>query len=681
MEAIKLLEQLAQPNLSRNTKDILGFDLGHGDTSVAFVPATKLERAQLEIAKGKKVIPTAVGKKAGGTVVVGDAAYLSDVLKVEHQFKSSRVTDPNVSEPIRAFVKKVFEELRRNNSTISYDKSTLVVFGCPSAWSAEQRLAYGKLLSQETSGMQFMLVPESRAAFITMKEAGHLSYSELRQPVLIIDLGSSTTDFTFTKDLEPKELPIGDKYPLGASLIEHQLLNVALNASSDRVAIEDWWKKDSSEYHRTVMAFRKAKEDYFSDEELYRNSFVPVTVTYYPGDMPITIAAKLTPSNFEAAIGYPISTLGDQAVSWRARYRADLIAAKQRIQGIIGGPPSFVILTGGAARMDFTEAIAKEVFSSPTVVKRAPEPEHAISAGLAFAGSIRYRTQEFHNEIKGIIDSTKVEDVIQKHMGSFAEAIAKVVADNATERFILPEFLAWRNSGKGKLKDVAERISARMKTWNESEAGRTQILRSLAGWYKKIETNLHEITAPICMKYNLAADVLDIPKAPFDPKQPKTSTNPDEVMFGTARVVLSAVIATISFVTGVILFGAGTAILLPTGPLAPIIAGLFLWIIGEAGKEWIMDQIMDSNVPAWLRKIYPESWLKSNVSDRAAVTEEEILTEVVRSIVGGYPDDDPEKVKKEKQAKQNQAEIVKKVTAGIESALRERAEEVSILIT
>jgi hypothetical protein len=459
---------------------------------------------------------------------------------------------------------------------------------------------------------------------------------------------------------------------------------MALKASPDRTAIENWWRQNLSEYHRTVMEFRRAKEDFFSDENYWRSA-PPMEVKVKPywisETNKVKLEASLTPADFEAAISTPVSGLGDQAISWRDRYRADLNAAKQSIQEIIGKPPSFIILTGGAARMDFVETVAKEVFSSPTDVKRASEPEHAISTGLAIAGSIRYRTQEFHNEIRSIIDSTKVEDIISQHIKSFAEVIAHAISKDATERFIIPEFITWKRSGVGKLRDVAERISKRMETWSKSDTGREHTLKALVNWYKVIETELHELTVPVCMKYNLATDALDIPKSLFDPRQPKVPTNPDEVMFSTARIVLSAIIATVSFVIGAVLFGGGTAILLPTGPFAPIIIGVVLWVAGEAGKEWAVEKAMDMTIPGWLRKLYPESWLRSNLQKKAAETEEKIRTEIVRSIVGDYPDSYPEKGKMENSAKQHQAEIIKKVTAGIEMALKQRSEEVSILIS
>jgi hypothetical protein len=94
-----------------------------------------------------------------------------------------------------------------------------------------------------------------------------------------------------------------------------------------------------------------------------------------------------------------------------------------------------------------------------------------------------------------------------------------------------------------------------------------------------------------------------------------------------------------------------------------------------------MDTVMDMTIPGLLRRMYPASWLENNLRNRASETEEEIRAEIVRSIIGGYPDDDPKRNGKEKQASQNREEIVKKMTVGIESALRQRADEASILIT
>ena len=683
MDNIKTLEQLERPELIAETKDVVGFDLGHGDTSAARVAATGGRVQPLELVKGTKVIPTALGTKADGSIVIGKDAFRQDVNDPIQQFKSAKVSNPQVSVALRTFVNEAINRLRINNSTIAFNPTTLVVFGCPSAWSDGQRLAYGSLLGGQVSNMQTMLVRESRAAFITMKEEKQLNSSEIREPVLIIDLGSSTTDFTFVWDLDPGELPVGTVYPLGASLIEHQLLKIGLQSCPDRKEIERWLKQHSGEYHRTVWKFRQAKEDYFRDPSaLQPGPPIEINISYWPNaDQPLKLEAYLTADDFEKALDTPQDTLGDSPISWRARFRSDLQASLKNIKELTGAPPRIVILTGGAARMDFIEDITKEVFAAPSSVRRAPEPEHTISIGLALAGSIRYRTQSFLKEINELISASTVDDIIHKRMDSFAEAIADAVANDTTEKFFLPEFLHWRSSGEGTLRDIAENISNRMEAWHTSEEGHKHILEALTGWYRQIENDLHKITAPICIKYNLDADVLDIPKAPFDPAHPNPTTDPEEVMFGTARIILSAVLGAISFVISSLLFGGGIVLLAPTGPLGVIIAGVVLWIFGETAKEIAIERVMDMNLPRLVRQMYPRSFLENNVRRQAAKADKEIHTEITRSILGGYPEKDPDKEEKEQQAQQNRNKIVQEISTGVETALKQRASEASVLIT
>ena len=89
---------------------------------------------------------------------------------------------------------------------------------------------------------------------------------------------------------------------------------------------------------------------------------------------------------------------------------------------------------------------------------------------------------------------------------------------------------------------------------------------------------------------------------------------------------------------------------------------------------------MNSDIPGWQRRLYPEFLLRKNLRGQAAETEKDIHTEITRSILGGYDTLDPNKNTKEQQARDNQAEIVNKLAVGIDSALRERADEASILI-
>ena len=175
MAISEALQQLQHPQLLPETKDIIGFDLGHGDTSVSRVSATGRESQKLEVVTGYKVIPSVVGTE-NETPIVGKRALTDpEVIQPRQQFKSPDINKPEVGGPLRLFVSGVMKGLRSNNSTVPFDSTTLVAFGHPSAWSNEQRLNYGRLLKGQTPGMQFMLVPESRAAFLTMREEKELN--------------------------------------------------------------------------------------------------------------------------------------------------------------------------------------------------------------------------------------------------------------------------------------------------------------------------------------------------------------------------------------------------------------------------------------------------------------------------------------------------------------------------
>src|SRR4030095_10439646 len=127
------LRQLQNPRLQPGTKDVLGFDLGHGDTSVSRVPAAGGRVEPQEVVKGAKVIATIVGmRQDGGTIVGKDAFSDPEVLHPVQQFKSSNVDDPAVAGPLRSFVSGAIQGLKANNGTIPFDSTTLIVFGCPS---------------------------------------------------------------------------------------------------------------------------------------------------------------------------------------------------------------------------------------------------------------------------------------------------------------------------------------------------------------------------------------------------------------------------------------------------------------------------------------------------------------------------------------------------------------------
>ena len=69
------------------------------------------------------------------------------------------------------------------------------------------------------------------------KEAGKLDYDEIKSALLLIDIGSSTTDFTLVKSLSEFPLDFG-RNTLGASLIDKSILARTLANHEQRTLLE-----------------------------------------------------------------------------------------------------------------------------------------------------------------------------------------------------------------------------------------------------------------------------------------------------------------------------------------------------------------------------------------------------------------------------------------------------------
>ncbi len=110
-------------------------------------------------------------------------------------FKSPDFSRNDVVQPIRQFVGKVYETVV-SEKKIAGGEQTKFLVGCPSGWSSEVRHEYKEVLQHAGLG-QVDIVAESRAAFLDARSSGDLGdVRQLTGAVLIIDIGSSTTDFT-----------------------------------------------------------------------------------------------------------------------------------------------------------------------------------------------------------------------------------------------------------------------------------------------------------------------------------------------------------------------------------------------------------------------------------------------------------------------------------------------------
>jgi len=178
--------------------ETIGFDLGHGETAVAKAIVESIEPPEMLEVNNKKIQVTALGWHPDLGYLVGDQALIqAGVTQLKITFKQKPNNDPTYRETIRTFL-ETYYRLLKENKQIKGGESDYFYVGCPSGWSLSDREEYQKLLKE--AGIPLLsVVPESRAAFMQAKEAGKLEYDKLKSSVLIVDIGSSTTDFTSSR--------------------------------------------------------------------------------------------------------------------------------------------------------------------------------------------------------------------------------------------------------------------------------------------------------------------------------------------------------------------------------------------------------------------------------------------------------------------------------------------------
>jgi Hsp70 protein len=435
---------------------IIGLDIGHAETAACSTQVGDHREPQpIELTNGHKSIPTAVATAADGTILIGNSAILMrDVSELALAFKSYDLNRNRAGDAIARFVAGI----QRRLGDIGMTEDVEYVVGVPSAWDAPTRTAYDIALRR--AGLtKLQLIAESRAALLS---AG-VSYEEARAEVMVIDVGSSTTDVTGLKELVlagagPQEL---GHNKLGGGLIDEALLAEMLARSGDRDAITKAFAADSNARLRVLYEVRKAKEEYFSHEDAYAANpmFKSVQVTVRPRlVLDIEIDAELmerlvmqpvTVSHRNGSFEIASAESGDGSThqplrrdrSWQQAY-SELLAEARADKRI--GAPRTVVLTGGASRMRFVQVITRKTFHDAKIVVGA-EPELAIARGLALAGRIDRQTQEFERDYVESLREADVARAVGARYGDWKKAIADIYVAGLVP--ILIKALAnWRDS-------------------------------------------------------------------------------------------------------------------------------------------------------------------------------------------------------------------------------------------
>ena len=343
-----------------------GFDLGDGESTLARVRGDGQSYPEIIDVDGKKVTITVWAVMRNGEVRIGENAARSAAAAVRSAARFKRRfldTQSDSAALIRDFSARVFESLRESNALQGGEKSNSVYVGCPAGWDKEARDRYQRIF--ETIGFPTPhVVSESRAVMVGAIQSNSVrDYVDLRsKSVLVIDIGSSTTDFAFINKGKETEIRTGGEVALGGGIMDEVLLNACVDASPNAASLRRVLEASESWRVDCELHARRLKEQYYSlpaEERESGECSESLLITY---DDPMILDLVMNPSMSKRLTDKPCSQLNGR--SFRSVFTAGLREVRDSIGEI---QPELLFLTGGVSRMEEIRSWCREVFPETEV--------------------------------------------------------------------------------------------------------------------------------------------------------------------------------------------------------------------------------------------------------------------------------------------------------------------------
>ncbi|MBO7667376.1 MAG: Hsp70 family protein [Firmicutes bacterium] len=635
-------------------KRFYGFDLGDAESAVTRIIKGEDDSPQVIPVQEAGSFITAYAMKRDGQLLIGEGAcYDPDVLVRKLRFKSRFLTDGAAKNDIKSFAAGVLGELLLSGDLVRGDDQCFYV-GCPAGWDKADREEYRSIF--ESAGYPpLKIVSESRAALVSACRSRHLQvgYDILSKPVLVVDIGSSTTDFAFIMSGKEVELKTGGEVALGGGIMDEILLDEAIDASPDPARLRRIFAENEAWRTYCEFAARRLKEKYYSDVEYWSRE--PLTQT-------ISIRTQLTPARLKLAMNPEIADkLLNKKVGrldGRSFRRVFTDSLKQVRENISDRQPELIFMTGGVSRIQELRQWCREVFPEAVVICGS-EPEYSVAKGLAECGIIDEELKDFKAEVATLIESSVIEDIVEKHIDELYRSTVDSMVDPILEHVAIPVIDRWRDGSVERLEDIDAILEKDIDEYLHSDDGRELLSRTVASWLKKVSYGLEEYTMPICVRHNVPFTALNLTSY--------LSLSDIDIhveakdLFAIEEITW-LIDAIVSVVVGLLCGGGGLA-LIASGIQGILIGFVISALVLALGREQMQGAFLKMNVPKPMRRLMPKSYLRSR-ADR-------ISGEVKESLYA--------KLEQEKSEDITQ-KLVEDISSQIEMYLTKMAEVVEIPI-
>lgn len=594
---------------------ILGFDLGDGESAVALLSDESTVEPRMLSIGGRTSVLSAVGTRDGRIVVGEEASVLSGAQDARVRFKSRYLVDAAAMGDVRLFAQGVMNELLAQEPGLMAQVTRTVV-GCPAGWGEGRREQYARLM--ESAGFpNVSVVPEPRAAFLYARHARGLRIDPalMQKSALVIDIGSSTTDFAYIVDGHQQALSLFGDTNLGGGLLDEMILAQSVAASPDREALLRVMEKSPAWKNYMELEARRLKEQYFLAEEKWQTQKLTrqLVVCY---DETLMLELALDGRAADALVHMPCAALGGRSFVQCLR---DALRAAQEVSR--GCPPQVVILTGGASRMAFFREACRAAFEGSLLVL-CPEPECSIARGLAYAGRVDERLKVFRQEVASIARGEKLQAAVNARVHELYAPLAQALFETARESAIETVAL-WRRGGVGTIRELDALLAGSIERAFAGEAVAARMGDTLRAWTDGLMRELEGELTSLCARCGVPPERMSLSGAQISAgvsgvNLSLASAMGVDVLSGVLGVALGAVGASICGGGGVALVGAG-----PVGMIAGAAAGVLLALLGKGGMEKLM---RDVKVPVLLRQVVTDGAVRAGVNRQEETIKRSIVS-------------------------------------------------------
>ena len=629
-----------------------GFDLGDAESAVTRIRKDENTVPELIPVNDAKSFITAYALLKDNRLIIGEGAcYNPDANVRKDRFKSKFLTDPEAKRDITSFASGVLGELYLSGALVRGDDVCFYI-GCPAGWDKTAREEY-RLLFEKAGYPPAKIISESRAALVSACQSKHLQvgYDILNKPVLVIDIGSSTTDFAYIEGGKEVELKTGGEVFLGGGVMDEILLEEAIEASPNPKKIRKIFEENPPWYSYCDFAARRLKEKYFSDEEYWKNDECIQSVSIHAGVLPVKLTLKMNAKIADLLLNKKVKRLENR--SFKEVFMASIEQAKDNIQG---RQPELIFLTGGVSKLPAIRTWCREAFPDAIVIT-GTEPEFSVANGLAYCGKIDDEVREFKAEIDRLVSSSTVERIVENHLNELYHDTVESMVDPILENVCLPIIERWRRGSIERLADIDAVMKTAIDQYLHTDEARNLMAKPVTAWLKNVSYELEEYTMPICVKHNVPYGALSL--------NTYLSLTDIEIKVEARNVfavkeITWLIDTTVSIIVGLLCGGSGIAMI--ANGLPGIIAGAVISLLILAlGKEKMQEVLLNSRIPNPIRKALPKSYLKARLDVVSSEVKDNIL-----------------KLLEEEKNEEISERLVKEISSQIETCLIKMAEVVEI---